>query len=88
MPQMDGSEIWEYVYAGEFVSPKQENTSFTMGGAQGSGMFGASGGIQTTEQKERLSKYENRFRFLIEDGEVKDWYAERLVDGRIVWSDQ
>src|SRR5262245_36700912 len=59
IPQSDGTEIWEYVNSGDYVAPKEENTSFRMGGAGGGGMFGASGGINTVSQGPRLSRYEN-----------------------------
>lgn len=87
IPESGGTEIWEYVNTGEFVAPKEENTSFRMGGAGGSGMFGASGGINTLTHNERLSRYENVSRFQIKNGRVKRWYAARVEDGRTVWED-
>lgn len=84
-------EIWEYKKVGEFVAPKQNNTSFNMGGMStksGSfGGFGASGGWGTTERGERLSTYENLLRFKVKAGKIVGWSAARFVDGAVVWSD-
>ena len=85
--ESDGSEVWEYRESGDFVAPGEEHTSFRMGGASGSGMFGAHGGIKTLKSGEREARYENVARFKIRNGKVKAWYAERLVDGERVWSD-
>ena len=85
--QSDGAEIWEYINTGDFVAPKEENTSFQMGGAGGGGVFGASGGINTVTQAQRLSRYENISSFRIKNGKVKGWGARRVVDGRVVWED-
>jgi hypothetical protein len=84
----DKIEVWEYVKSGDFVAPKREDTSFRVGGGSGAGMFGASGGITTLKHDERLSRYENIWRFKIKNGKVVGWYAARLEDGRIVWQDQ
>lgn len=86
--QSDGTEVWEYVKTGEFVAPENERTSFNVGGGGGSTFFGASGGINTTEQGQRLSQYENIFRFQINNGKVRKWFAARIVDGQTVWSDK
>lgn len=87
IPQGKGIEVWEYVNAGDFVAPKEENTNFRVGGSGGGPFFGASGGINTVTQGERLSRYENVTRFEIRNGKVRKWYASRLVDGRVVWED-
>ena len=82
-----GVEVWEYLKAGDFVAPKREDTSFRVGGGGGSAMFGASGGISTVKHDERLSRYENVWRFKIKKGRVTAWYAARMEDGRVIWQD-
>jgi hypothetical protein len=86
--QSDGAEIWEYSKTGEFVAPKQDNTSFNIGGGGFGGSFGGSGGINTLKYDQRMSHYENVTRFLVKDGKIKRWFAARIEDGKTVWSDQ
>lgn len=50
--------------------------------------FGAGGGISTKKYDERLSRYENIYRFQVKDGKIRRWFAARVVDGATVWSDQ
>lgn len=87
VPQGDGSEIWIYRKTGEFIAPGEERTNFRMGGGAGSGVFGASGGISTQRQSERVTDYENVWRFEVRNGRVRRWYAQRLEGGRVVWED-
>ncbi|HTI70376.1 MAG TPA: hypothetical protein VMF06_10445 [Candidatus Limnocylindria bacterium] len=87
LPEHTGMEVWEYEKSGELVSPKQNDTSFHAAGADWNGGFGAHGGITSTETREHLSQYQNLCRFKIKDGRIKEWYAARLIDGKIVWQD-
>jgi hypothetical protein len=87
IPQTGGVEIWEYTKTGELVAPEQNNTSFNMGGGGGANFFRARGGINTTKHEQRLSQYQNIWRFMIRSGKVKKWSAARIVDGQTVWSD-
>jgi hypothetical protein len=87
IPQSDGSEIWVYSKRGEFLAPAQERTKFGIMGAGGSSAFGASGGINTVASGERVTDYENVWRFQIKNGKVRKWYAQRLEGGQVVWED-
>lgn len=87
IPESGSVEVWEYVKDGDFVAPKREDTSFRLGGGGGSGMFAAAGGISTLKHDERLSRYENIWRYKIKDGKITGWYAARMEDGRIIWQD-
>ena len=84
VPQKDGSEVWIYSRTGEFVAPAEENTNFQIGG---NAFTGAGGGINTVKGREHQAEFENVSRFLIKNGRVKQWWAQRLVDGRVVWED-
>jgi len=84
IPQQDGAEIWEYVTKEEFVAPGEEKMTFGAGKAP---FGGIAGGSRTTKRGERASSYVNTWRYLIRDGKVRKWYAERMEDGKVVWSD-
>jgi len=86
IPQKDG-EVWVYSKSGEFVAPAEENMRFSAAGGGGGTFMGASGGVNTTKQPQRQAEYENVWRFLVKGGKVKKWYAQRFVDGQVVWED-
>lgn len=77
-------EVWEYVKSGDFIAPGRERTDFNVGPKP---FGGATGGITTLKQGERISEYENIRRFKIKDGKVTGWYAARMEGGRVVWED-
>lgn len=87
IPQADASEIWVYSRKGDYLAPAEESTKFRMGGGGGESFFGAAGGINTQKQGERVTDYENVWRFLVRKGKVRKWYAQRFVGGQLVWED-
>lgn len=84
IPRSVGSEVWEYVKAGEMLSPAKDETRFNAGGTP---LSGVSGQIDTVKHSEHVGRYENIYRFSIKDGKVKKWYAARIVDGKTIWED-
>lgn len=82
----NGDEIWEYHKANDVVIPKGENMSFGFAGL-GSSAGGAGGFSSEKRPEDRISRVENLYRFKIRGGKVREWYAARIMDGRIVWED-
>ncbi|HUD49766.1 MAG TPA: hypothetical protein VMR33_23270 [Candidatus Baltobacteraceae bacterium] len=85
VPRPHDEVVWEYIERGDFVSPKEKNTGFSLGGSHGFGAFGASGGIKETENNEHMSRFETCFRYEInKDGKIVGFYGFRTEDGKIV----
>ncbi len=96
IPRPGGAAVWEYITEGNFVSPKEMNTVSVVNGAQWAGGvgskgaattlggFGATGAATTTEKEQRLSHYQNLWRFAIQNGKITDVYTERSIDGSVV----
>ncbi len=82
-----GIEILEYSDTGNMTSGKESNISFGMHGATGGpgGLFGAHGGVNTTETPEHQSTYLNITRFEVRNGLIVKWFQSHSVDGVVRW---
>lgn len=81
-----GAEIWEYVKDKDYVIPRGENMSLGFRGL--GGPYGGSGGFSMDKRPDdRQTHEEQLFRFKIKNGKVTEWYANRTVNGQVVWED-
>ena len=71
--------MWEYTEGGGFQSSEKSGASPTTGGDDG--------GPSNNPKRERLGSYQKIFRFGVKNGKVKNWYAARIEDGKVVWED-
>jgi len=76
--------ILEYIDTGNTMSPKSEHISFGMQGRPGS-LFGANGGVNTTDTPAHESTYQNVTRFEVRKGIIVKWYQSHSVDGAVQW---
>jgi len=80
LPSAKGGEVWEYVKGKDYVIPNGENLS--------GGFGGGVGGFSMEKRPEDQAAHEEQlFRFKIKNGVVSEWYANRTVNGRVVWED-
>ena len=86
IPSANGAEIWEFVKDKDYVVPKGENMSFGFGGL--GGPHGGAGAFSMEKRPDDQAAHETKlFRFKIKNGVVSEWYANRVVNGRMVWED-
>ena len=81
-------EFLEYIETGDAMAPKESNTLFGMRGSSGGtgGLFGAHGGVSTTETPAHQSTYVNLTRFEVKNGVIVKWFQSRSVDGVVQWT--
>ncbi len=81
-----GDEVWEYEKSKDYIVPKGENVNLGFGGIGSSG--GGAGAFSMEKRPEDRQANEGRlFRFKVSNGKVVEWYANRSVNGRVIWED-
>jgi hypothetical protein len=87
IPNANGDQVWEYEKSKDFIIPRGENMSLGFAGI-GSSAGGAGGFSMEKRPDDQQSRETQLFRFKIRNGKVVRWYANRAVNGKIVWEDQ
>jgi hypothetical protein len=88
IPSTNEAEVWEYSAAKDVIIPKGENMNLGFGGFRSGSVGGSSGAFSMEKRPEDRPAQEGQlFRFKIRKGKIVEWYANRTVNGHVVWED-